>query len=154
MQPFTKLVVLNHINTNLFVTAMKKKQHQGLKPTDGELEILRIIWKNGNSTVAQVNGVLQKVKEVGYTTTLKLMQIMYSKGLLSREKTGKKHIYVAEVSQDDTRKLVVERVMDVLFHGSAMELVMHTLGNNKSSSKEITEIKEYLKKLEGGNDDK
>jgi predicted transcriptional regulator len=132
---------------------MKKTLNQKPKPTDGELEILRIIWKNGHCTVAQVNEVLQKVKDVGYTTTLKLMQIMHSKGLLSREKTGKKHTYTAEVSQDDTRKQVVDRVMDVLFHGSAMELVMHTLGNNKSSSKEITEIREYLKRLEGGNSD-
>ncbi len=132
---------------------MKKTQNQSPKPTDGELEILRIIWKNGHCTVAQVNEVLQKVKDVGYTTTLKLMQIMHSKGLLSREKTGKKHTYTAEVSQDDTRKQVVDRVMDVLFHGSAMELVMHTLGNSKSSSEEITEIREYLKRLEGGKSD-
>jgi len=75
---------------------MKKKQIQ--KPTEGELEILRIIWEKGNCTVGEVNEILQAQKDVGYTTTLKLMQIMHTKGLLSRERTGKKHIYKSEIS--------------------------------------------------------
>ncbi len=127
---------------------MKKKQIS--KPTEGELEILRIIWEKGNCTVGEVNEILQAQKDVGYTTTLKLMQIMHTKGLLSRERTGKKHVYKSEISVEYTRNQVVSRVMDVLFQGSAMELVMHTLGNNKSSAEEIKEIREYLNKLEGG----
>jgi predicted transcriptional regulator len=127
---------------------MKKKQIP--KPTEGELEILRVIWEKGNCTVGEVNEILQAQKDVGYTTTLKLMQIMHTKGLLSRERTGKKHVYKSEISVEYTRNQVVGRVMDVLFQGSAMELVMHTLGNNKSSAEEIKEIREYLNKLEGG----
>ena len=127
---------------------MKKKKVQ--KPTEGELEILRIIWEKGNCTVGEVNEILQAQKDVGYTTTLKLMQIMHTKGLLSRERTGKKHIYKSEISVEYTRNQAVGRVMDVLFQGSATELVMHTLGNNKSSAEEIKEIREYLNKLEGG----
>ena len=117
-------------------------------PTDGELEILQILWEQGPSTVKQVNEIQAQEKEVGYTTTLKLMQIMHEKSLVSREKSGKSHIYTAEVSLDDTRQQVLEKVVDTVFQGSAMKLVMQALGNRKSSRKEIEEIKRYLESLE------
>ena len=120
------------------------------KPTEGELEILRIIWEQGPSTVRVVNHHLSKVKEVGYTTTLKIMQIMAEKGLLERDTSGKTHIYRVAVSQQKTQQQLVNRVVEAAFGGSAMELVMQALGNKKSTSEEINEIRAFLDQLEGG----
>ena len=89
------------------------------KPTEAELEILQMIWECGPSTVRQSNDRLQKLREVGYTTTLKIMQIMFQKGLLSREKMGKLHIYQAEVSKETTQNQVIKKLADGFFHGSA-----------------------------------
>lgn len=116
-------------------------------PTDGELEILQILWGRGPSTVKDVNEVMAKEKEVGYTTTLKLMQIMHEKKMVSREKNGKSHIYTPTISIDDTRQQVLDKVVDTVFQGSAMKLVMQALGNRKSSKEELDEIKKYLEKL-------
>ena len=116
-------------------------------PTDGELEILQILWGRGPSTVKDVNEVMAKDKEVGYTTTLKLMQIMHEKKMVSREKNGKSHIYTPTISIDDTRQQVLDKVVDTVFQGSAMKLVMQALGNRKSSKEELDEIKKYLEKL-------
>lgn len=126
---------------------MKKLTH---KPTEKELEILQVIWSEGPCTVRTVNDVLNKQGEVGYTTTLKLMQIMFDKGLLSREKDGKTHIYHAEVSEQKAQKQLVDKLLNTAFGGSAMKLVMQALGNSKSSKEELQEIKDYLDKLEGG----
>jgi predicted transcriptional regulator len=116
-------------------------------PTDGELEILQILWGQGPSTVKDVNELLAKEKEVGYTTTLKLLQIMHEKKMVSREKNGKSHIYTPTISIEDTRQQVLDRVVDTVFQGSAMKLVMQALGNRKSSKEELEEIKKYLEKL-------
>jgi BlaI family penicillinase repressor len=116
-------------------------------PTDGELEILQILWGKGPSTVKNVNIILANEKEVGYTTTLKIMQIMHEKKLVSREKDGKSHIYTASISIDDTRQQVLDKVVDTVFQGSAMKLVMQALGNRKSSKEELEEIKKYLDTL-------
>jgi len=120
------------------------------RPTEGELEILRIIWMQGPSTVRVVNDHLAKVKEVGYTTTLKLMQIMSEKGLLTRDTSGKTHVYQSAVSQETTQAQLVSGLMDSAFGGSAMKLVMQALGNKKSSVAELKEIREYLDQLEKG----
>ena len=120
------------------------------KPTEGELEVLRIIWEQGPSTVREVNHQLTSVKEVGYTTTLKIMQIMSEKGLLVRDTSGKTHIYRAAVSQQKTQQQLLNRLMENAFGGSAMELVMQALGNKKSTSEEINEIRAFLDRLEGG----
>lgn len=120
------------------------------KPTEGELEVLRIIWEQGPSTVREVNHQLSSVKEVGYTTTLKIMQIMSEKGLLVRDTSGKTHIYRAAVSQQKTQQQLLNRLMENAFGGSAMELVMQALGNKKSTSEEINEIRAFLDRLEGG----
>ncbi len=104
-----------------------------LKPTEGELQILIVLWKKGPCTVRDVNQVLAGNKEVGYTTTLKLMQIMHEKGLLIRSRQGKSHIYSAVVSEDLTQKQVVEKLLDTAFHGSALKMVMQALGSKKSS---------------------
>lgn len=120
------------------------------KPTDAELEILRILWSNGPSTVRNVNVELNEKREVGYTTTLKQMQIMIDKGLLSRKKSGKTHIYEAKATETITQKKLVEKLLDTAFQGSAMKLVMQALGNRKSTAEELQEIKNFIHKLEGG----
>jgi len=121
-----------------------------LKPTEGELQILIVLWKKGSCTVRDVNQVLAGNKEVGYTTTLKQMQIMHEKGLLRRSRQGKSHIYSSVVSEDLTQKQLVEKLLDTAFHGSALKMVMQALGSKKSSPQELKEIKEFIKQLETG----
>ena len=128
-------------------------KHNLPKPTEGELEILRIIWQQGPSTVRQVNDQLAKIKDVGYTTTLKIMQIMSDKGLLTRDTSGKTHVYRVSVSQEKTQQQLVNRLLESAFGGSAMKMVMQALGNKKSTSEEIKEIREFLDQLEGGKND-
>lgn len=113
-----------------------------IKPTDGELEILNILWQEGPATVRRVNELL--AKEAGYTTTLKLMQIMLEKGLLRRDAAAKVHVYEAAVSREQTQGQIVQRMIDTVFNGSAMSLVMQALGNHKASTEEMDQIREYL----------
>ncbi len=122
-----------------------------IKPTEKELEILQILWKDGQATVRAINEQIASKKEVGYTTTLKLMQIMHEKGIVGREKKGKTHIYKAIISESNTQKQLLDKLMDVAFQGSAMKLVMQALGNKKSSQKELDEIKAYITNLEQDN---
>ena len=115
-----------------------------IKPTDSELEILNILWEKGPSTVREVHEVLEKNKEAGYTTTLKLMQIMHEKNLLKRDVSNKSHVYTANVSQEKTQGQIVKRMIDNVFNGSASQLVMQALGNHKPNTEELNEIKKYL----------
>jgi len=116
------------------------------KPTDGELEILNILWQEGPATVRRVNECLNK--DAGYTTTLKLMQIMLEKGLLRRDAGAKVHIYEAAVSREQTQDQLVQRMIDTVFNGSAMNLVMQALGNHEASTAEMDQIRAYLDKAE------
>lgn len=118
------------------------------KPTDAELEILQILWDRGASTVRDVNDLLNEKREVGYTTTLKFMQIMHEKGLLSREKDGKTHTYHAVPQRESTQKVLLDRFLENTFGGSAMELVMQTLGGHKASPAELDQIRAYLDTLD------
>jgi predicted transcriptional regulator len=115
-----------------------------IKPTDTELEILNILWENGPSTVRDVHEEMEKTKEVGYTTTLKLMQIMHQKKLVERDTDSKTHIYKAIITKENTQGQIVQRVIDNVFNGSAMKLVMQALGTGGASKKELDEIKKYL----------
>ncbi len=119
-----------------------------IKTTESELEILQVLWQKGNCTVRQVHEELSKNKESGYTTTLKLMQIMHDKGLVTRDSSAKTHIYSAAVSEKHTQKSAVEKMINTLFKGSAADLIMQALGNHKASKEEIDEIKTYLKKFD------
>ena len=119
---------------------------QKIKATDSELEILNILWTQGPATVKDVHEKLLLVKDAGYTTTLKLMQIMLEKQLLSRDTAKKKHVYTAIVDQEKTQVQMVQRMIDTVFNGSAMQLVMQALGNHKASKEELGLIKEYLDK--------
>lgn len=115
-----------------------------IKPTDSELEILNILWQEGPSAVRSVHERLGK--EAGYTTTLKLMQIMHDKGLLRRDAGAKVHIYEAAVGKEQTQGQILQRMIDTVFNGSAMSLVMQALGNHSASSAEMEQIRDYLDK--------
>ena len=127
---------------------MKRKVF--VKPTEKELEILQILWLKGAAAVKEVHEAMGGDQQNGYTTILKLMQIMHEKGLVARQKSGKLHLYEALASQQDTRQFMVDKMISSVFQGSAMQLVMSALGNTKSSKEELSEIKRYLEKLEGG----
>jgi BlaI family transcriptional regulator, penicillinase repressor len=118
------------------------------KPTESELEILNILWDKGPSTVRDVHEVLAESKEAGYTTSLKLMQIMFDKGLLKRDASAKTHIYEAAVSQEQTQGQMLKKMIDTVFNGSASRMVMQALGNHKASAAELDEIKQYLESME------
>jgi BlaI family transcriptional regulator, penicillinase repressor len=120
------------------------------KPTETELEILSILWNKGPSTVRAVNDEMNRSKVVGYTTTLKLMQIMTEKGMVEREMDGRTHIYHAVARQEDEQVRMIDRLLETAFSGSASKLVMQALGNHKTSDEELQEIKALIQKLEGG----
>lgn len=113
-------------------------------PTRAELEILQVLWFLGEAKVQAVNDKLSEIKLVGYTTTLKTMQIMEQKGLLGRKKDGKSHIYFPQIAQSDTQISMLEKLLQSAFDGSKSKLVMQLLGNKKVSKKELEEIKNFL----------
>ncbi len=120
-----------------------------LKTTDSELEILEILWETGTATVRQVNKELElKGKNVGYTTTLKMMQIMTEKGLLDREMEGRTHVYRPLLQARAARNAMIDRVANAAFGGSAMKLVLQALGNHKATPDELREIKTLIAELE------
>jgi BlaI family transcriptional regulator, penicillinase repressor len=114
------------------------------KPTESELEILQILWQNGPSSVRFINEELAKQRDIGYTTTLKLMQIMFEKKLLSRTEEGRYHLYKAEIGEEATQINLLGKFVDSTFRGSAMKLVMQALGNHDSSKEELEEIKRLI----------
>lgn len=118
-----------------------------IKPTESELEILQVLWEKGTASVRDVHEELAKTKEVGYTTTLKLMQIMFEKGLVKRDATFKTHIYEPAVSRDKTQKHLLNKMIDNLFGGSPTQLVLQALGNHKASAQELEEIQQLLNNL-------
>jgi BlaI family penicillinase repressor len=118
-----------------------------IKPTESELEILQILWKKVNASVREVHEELLATKEAGYTTTLKLMQIMHEKGLVKRDDSIKTHIYQAAVSKEKTQKHLLNKMIDTVFGGSPGELVMQALGNHKASAEELEEIQKILDNL-------
>jgi predicted transcriptional regulator len=129
----------------------KKENSNSQEPTRSELEILQVLWENGPSTVRFVNDQLNEQKrEVQYTSTLKLMQIMVEKGLLIRDESQMKHVYSAAAEENKTKSLLLDRFVDTLYNGSASSLMMQLLGNKKTSKKEIEQIKELLRKMDSG----
>ena len=119
-----------------------------IKPTEAELEILHILWQSGASSVRYVNEKLCENREVGYTTTLKMMQMMFEKGLLQRDDTARTHIYTPAMPQEDTQKHLLNHFVDSAFKGSAMQLVMQALGNHDASKDELAEIKALIQQME------
>ena len=121
-----------------------------IKPTEKELEILQILWMKGPVAVKDVHESMGGDDRNGYTTILKLLQIMHEKGLVTRQKSGKLHLYKAVPTLENTQQQLVDKMISTVFQGSAMQLVMSALGNKKSSKEELKEIRKYLEKLEGG----
>ena len=117
------------------------------KPTEGELEILQVLWEMGKATVRDVHESILKTKEAGYTTTLKLMQIMFEKGLVKRDDSSKTHIYQANVSREKTQSQFVGKMINSLFGGSSSQLVMQALGSQNVSKEELDEIQQLLDNL-------
>lgn len=120
-----------------------------IKPTESELEILQILWKNGTATVRDVHEELAQSKDVGYTTTLKLMQIMHEKGLVKRDESMRTHIYQSAVNKEKTQKHLLTKMIDSLFGGSSSQLVLQALGSSeqKVSAEELEEIQKMIENL-------
>ena len=118
-----------------------------IKPTESELEILQVLWEKDKASVREVHEELLTSKDVGYTTTLKLMQIMHEKGLVKRDDSFKTHIYQASVSKEKTQKHLLGKMINNLFGGSPADLVLQALGNHKASPAELEEIQQLLNNL-------
>lgn len=118
-----------------------------IKPTESELEILQVLWKKTSATVRDVHEELAKHKDVGYTTTLKLMQIMHEKGIVKRDASVRTHIYQSAVNRENTQKHLLNKMIDNLFGGSTTQLVLQALGENKATPEEIEKIQSLLNNL-------
>lgn len=118
-----------------------------IKPTESELEILQVLWNERTATVRQVHEELSKTKDSGYTTTLKLMQIMHEKGLVTRNDSSKTHIYQPAVSRESTQKQLLNKMIDTLFAGSSANLVMQALGGHNASEEELEKIQSIINQL-------
>ncbi len=115
-----------------------------IKPTESELEILQILWARKQATVREVHEKLSVWKQSGYTTTLKLMQIMYEKGLVTRDASRRVHIYKPDLDKDRAETELVGKMVNGIFGGSPGKLILRALGTSKPSKEEIEEIKKML----------
>ena len=132
--------------SNYQLEAHKQKNMQQL-PTDSELEVLQILWQNGAQTVRFVNDEQNKQREVGYTTTLKIMQIMLDKAMLSREIVERSHIYTTKISEESTQKELLKDFSKNAFRGDTASLVMRALGEGNATAEELAEIKALIEPL-------
>jgi predicted transcriptional regulator len=123
---------------------MKFKQHSLPKPTEAELELLRVLWENGPATVRELHEAISQQRSVGYTSVLKILQIMTEKGLVQREESAKAHIYRAAASQEDTQNQLLRDLSERLFSGSAAQLAMHALAMQPTSAEELEEIRNLI----------
>ena len=119
------------------------------RPTDAELAILRVLWQRGPSTVRDVHEELNRDGNTGYTTILKLLQIMTEKGLVVRDESQRAHIYESRYSEQKTQRQLLSDLADRAFGGSAAKLVMQALSGRKATAEELGAIREFLEKLEG-----
>lgn len=133
---------------------MEKEKKNKPRPTESELEILHVLWQTGGASVREVNDKLSEKREIGYTTTLKLLQIMHGKDLVKRDEENRTHVYSANVNEKDVQLLLLGKFVEKTFRGSAMNLVMQALGQHKPTKKEMEEIRNLLDKMEGGKNDK
>lgn len=120
------------------------------RPTDAELAILRILWEHGPSTVRQVHEALNQGRASGYTTALKLLQIMTDKRLVERDETRRPQVYRPRLSRDQTERQLVHDLLDRAFAGSAKRMVLQALAEKKASPVELAEIEKILNRLEEG----
>jgi BlaI family penicillinase repressor len=136
-----------------YLGAMKVRKDNSSKetvPTRSEMDVLQILWQHGPSTVRFVHDTLNEQKEEGvqYTSTLKLMQVMAEKGMLTRDESSMKHIYSAALEEKTTKGTILSRFVDSMYDGSVSNLMVALLGNDKTSKKELQVLKEMLKKLD------
>ena len=122
---------------------------KSIRPTDGELSILSILWRRGPCTVGDVQQELGKVKPTGYTTALKLMQIMHEKGLLERDESRRPHIYRPQAPVERTQSQLLKDFVERVFAGSTQQLVLQALGAKNASPEELAEIRALLDEIEG-----
>jgi BlaI family transcriptional regulator, penicillinase repressor len=120
------------------------------RPTEAELEILQVLWDRGACTVRDVHEVLHRRDGTGYTTALKLLQIMYEKGLVARDETQRAHVYRAVVSKERTQRRFLADMVQRVFDGSPSRLVLQALGDHKASREELRQIRALLTDLEKG----
>ncbi len=129
--------------------ARKDMQTKEVVPTRSEMDVLQILWQHGPSTVRFVHDTLNEQKEaVQYTSTLKLMQVMAEKGMLTRDESNMKHIYSAALEEKKTKGTILTKFVDSMYEGSVSNLMVALMGNDKTSKKELEVLKEMLKKLD------
>lgn len=119
------------------------------RPTDAELAILRVLWQRGPSTVREVHEALSGSQDTGYTTVLKLLQIMTDKGLVVRDESQRAHVYASRETEQRTQGRLIGDLIDRAFGGSPAKLVMQALSGTKATAEELTQIRELLEKMEG-----
>ena len=118
------------------------------KPTDAELEVLHVLWTYGLSSVRFVNTELSKNRDVVYTTTLKMMQVMAEKGFLKRDTSERTHLYEAAIAEKEIQQSLLDKLVKTAFKGSPLSLVLHALGHEKTSQEDLEEIKKIINKIE------
>lgn len=116
-------------------------------PSEGELEILQILWQHEPATVRFVHEQLSKSRDVGYTTTLKQMQRLHEKGILTRSEDGKTHLYSTTVPESEVQETLFKKMVNNVFKGSAIDLAMHALGSSNPSAKELRELEQLLQQM-------
>lgn len=126
------------------------KEKKSVRPTDAELAVLRVLWRRGPSTVRDVQDELEPDRGTGYTTTLKIMQIMFEKGLVLRNAKHRTHVYEAAVSRTKTQRQIIGQLLQQLFDGSSPQLVLQALATKKATAEELAEIRQLLDQLDGG----
>jgi len=123
---------------------MKFKRQSLPKPTEAELELLRVLWEKGPSTVRELHDAVNLQRAVVYTSVLKILQIMTEKGLVEREESAKAHVYRAAASQEETQNQLLRDLSERLFSGSAAQLAMHALAMQPTSDEELDEIRNLI----------
>ena len=123
-----------------------------MKPTESELAIMQILWEYGPLTVRKVNDLLNQQRRVGYTTTLKIMQIMADKGLLTRDTNHRSHVYTPTLRSEEVQSSILDHVLKTVFKGSRSSLVMQALGNHSATKEEMEESRALIKKMEDKED--
>jgi BlaI family penicillinase repressor len=118
-----------------------------IKPTDAELEVLNVLWRHGPSSVREVNEEVSKNREVVYTTTLKMMQVMTEKGFLRRDTSRRTHLYEAAISEDSIQRSVFDKMLQTVFRGSPLKLVVQALGHERTRPEDLEEIKRIIEDL-------
>jgi len=147
-----KIFYYENVRMFVYENIRKMKKLPMMKPTEGELEILQVLWERGPSTVREVHEKLAESKGSGYTTTLKLMQIMHEKRLVKRNTAARSHVYEALASRENTRKAMVDKLIRTLFEGSSSSLIMEALGQHRATGEELDAIRNYLSMLDGKQD--